>query len=228
MTLSLIALLLVGCAAETVFIILEHRKRMLGALLTKGCASLLFVFAGILAFSRSDNPVFARLIVLGLMLGAVGDVCLNLRFLLAERARTIFLFGISAFLLGHVAYLFALIGLAPLVLLYALPACAVLSVFLIRFVLSRVEVAGAIKIFGILYLCIVFLMAAVAVTLFAFAPQSAGRAVFAAGGVLFAASDVLLVLNQFGKRPYPAFRAMNLSLYYIGQVFICLSIVLLR
>ena len=213
---------------EVIFILFEHKKRMLGALLLKACASMLFVLAGFVAFSLSPTPSFGRLIVLGLMLGALGDVCLNLRFLLSDRSKPIFLLGIGAFLLGHVAYLLALISLAPRALYFALPAAAVLSFFLIRFVLSRVEVKGAIKIFGILYLCVVFLMASVAVTLFAFAPQSIGRAVFALGALLFAASDVLLVLNQFGKRAYPAFRAMNLSLYYLGQVLICLTISLMR
>ena len=213
---------------EVIFILFEHKKRMLGALLLKACASMLFVLAGFVAFSLSPTPSFGRLIVLGLMLGALGDVCLNLRFLLSDRSKPIFLLGIGAFLLGHVAYLLALISLAPRALYFALPAAVILSFFLIRFVLSRVEVKGAIKIFGILYLCVVFLMASVAVTLFAFAPQSIGRAVFALGALLFAASDVLLVLNQFGKRAYPAFRAMNLSLYYLGQVLICLTIALMR
>ena len=225
---ALAVLLVLGCALETVFIVLEQKKCMLGALLLKAGASLLFVVAGFVAFSFAPNPPFGRMIVLGLMLGAIGDVCLNLRFLLPGRAKPIFLFGIGAFLLGHVAYLVALIAFAPAVLLYALPAAAILSFFLIRFVLSRVEVTGVIKIFGIVYLCVVFLMAAVALTLFAFVPQSLGRAVFALGALLFALSDVLLVLNQFGKRPYPAFRAMNLSFYYLGQVFICLTIALMR
>ena len=217
-----------GCAAEAIFIVLEHNKRMLSALLLKGGASMLFVLAGVVAFSLSPDRVFARMIVLGLMLGAVGDVCLNLRFLLTGYARAIFLFGIGAFLLGHVAYLIALIATEPGALLYALPVAAIVSFFLIRFVLSRVEVGGAIKTFGIIYLSVVFLMAAVALTLFAFEPQSTGKALFAVGGLLFAASDVLLVLNQFGKRAYPAFRALNLSLYYLGQICICLTIVFLR
>ncbi len=228
MTAILISLLLLGCAAEAIFILAEHRKRMLGALLLKGCASLLFVLAGVVAFSLAPDRTFARLIVLGLMLGAVGDVCLNLRFLLTGRARAVFLLGIGAFLLGHVAYLIALIAKQPGALLYALPVAAVVSFFLIRFVLSRVAVGGVIKTFGIVYLSVVFLMAAVALTLFAFEPQSTGKALFAVGGLLFAASDVLLVLNQFGKRAYPAFRALNLSLYYLGQICICLTIVFLR
>ena len=225
---SIIALLLFGSAAETVFIILEQRKNMLSALLLKALASLLFVLAGLFAFSLAAPLPYARLVLLGLMLGAIGDVCLNLRFLLTDGAKRVFLFGIAAFLLGHLAYLVALITREPVALLFALPAAAVVSVFLIRFVLSRIEVDGVIKTFGIVYLCVVFLMACVALALFLLEPQNAGRALFAVGGLLFAASDVLLVLGQFGRRTYRGFRALNLSLYYVGQVCICLTIALLH
>ena len=224
----LLALLLVGCILEAIFIVQEQKKRMLASLLLKAGASLFFVLAGFVAYSLAFLPAFGRMIVLGLMLGAIGDVCLNLRFLLTGQARAIFLFGIGAFLLGHIAYLIALIGLDPIALLYALPVAAAVSFMLIRFVLARVEVSGAIKVFGIVYLCVVFLMACVSVALFVLELQSIGRAVFAAGALLFAASDVLLVLNQFGKKTYPSFRALNLSLYYAGQVFICLTIALMR
>ena len=228
MTTTIILLLLFGCAAEIAFIVFEHRKKMLSALLLKALASLLFVLGGLFAFSLAVRPHFARLVLIGLMLGAIGDVCLNLRFLLTDGARRAFLLGIASFLLGHVAYVLALISCAPAALLYALPAAAVVSFFLIRFVLSRIEVDGAIKTFGIVYLCVVFLMACVALTLFLLEPQSVGRAIFAAGGVLFAASDVLLILGQFGRRTYRGFRALNLSLYYVGQVCICLTIALMH
>lgn len=224
----LLLLLLCGCALEAAFIVFEQRKRMLLALLLKGAASLLFVLAGLVGVSITNNFAFARVIVLGLMLGALGDVCLNLRFLLASLGKPTFMLGIGAFLAGHLAYLWALIQLSPLALWYALPVAAIVSFFLLRFVLSRVEVGGAIKMVGIVYLCVVFLMACVALALFVLERTNPGRAVFAAGALLFAASDVLLVLNQFGKRAYPSFRALNLSLYYVGQVCICLSIALLR
>ena len=51
---------------------------------------------------------------------------------------------------------------------------------------------------------------------------------FAVGALLFAASDVLLVLNQFGKQTYRALRPLHLSLYYLGQVCLCLTIALMR
>ena len=145
----LLALLLFGCVIEAIFIVQERKQYLLAALLLKAGASLLFVLAGFVAFSLAFLPSFGRMIVLGLMLGAIGDVCRNLRFLLTGRARLIFLFGIGAFLLGHIAYLVALIGLDPMALLYALPIAAALSFVLIRFVLARIEVSGAIKVFGI-------------------------------------------------------------------------------
>lgn len=228
MTTTIIILLLFGCAAEAAFIVFEHRKKMLSALLLKALASLLFVFGGVLAFSLAVRLNFSRLVIVGLMLGAIGDVCLNLRFLITDGARRAFLFGIASFLLGHIAYVLALVSCAPAALRYALPAAAVISFFLIRFILARIEVDGAIKTFGIVYLCVVFLMASLALALFLQEPQSTGRAIFALGGVLFAASDVLLVLGQFGRRKYPGFRALNLSLYYVGQVCICLTIALMR
>ena len=228
MTTAIIVLLLFGCAAETVFILLEHSKKMLSALLFKALASLLFVLAGVFAFSLATRLSFARLVLVGLMLGAIGDVCLNLRFLITDGAKRAFMLGIASFLLGHVAYVLALVSCAPAALIYALPAAAVVSFFLIRFVLARIEVEGSIKTFGIVYLCVVFLMACVALAMFLLEPQNTGRAIFALGGVLFAASDVLLVLGQFGKRTYRGFRALNLSLYYIGQVCICLTIALMR
>ena len=228
MTTAIIVLLLFGCAAETVFILLEHSKKMLSALLFKALASLLFVLAGVFAFSLATRLSFARLVLVGLMLGAIGDVCLNLRFLITDGAKRAFMLGIASFLLGHVAYVLALVSCAPAALIYALPAAAVVSFFLIRFVLARIEVEGSIKTFGIVYLCVVFLMACVALAMFLLEPQNTGRAIFALGGVLFAASDVLLVLGQFGRRTYRGFRALNLSLYYIGQVCICLTIALMR
>ncbi len=227
--LPLIAILLFfGCATEAVFIMLEHKKKFLAALLCKSAASLAFVISGLLALKFSTLPLYARLVLFGLALGAIGDICLNLRFVVSSRAKPIFLAGIAAFLLGHIAYLIALATRAPSALLYALPAAAVAAVLILRFVLARVDATGTIRIFGIVYLCIVILMAACALALFVLEPQNPGGALFAVGGLLFAASDVLLILNQFGKCPYPAFRALNLSLYYLGQVCIALTIAFMR
>lgn len=224
----MIAAILAGCATEALFIVVEYRKHWLPALLIKCAASLLFLCVGLLALRAAANVPYARLIMIGLALGAVGDVCLNLRHLCAKRARPAFMLGIAAFLLGHVSYVWALAARAPEALLYAAPACAIVSFVVIRFVLRRVNVEGALKLFGIIYLTIVLFMACLAVTLLFTEPANSAYRLFAVGGLLFATSDVLLVLNQFGKRSYPSFRALNLSLYYLGQICIALTIALMR
>jgi len=226
--LPMIALAAVGCVTEAGFIMLEYRKRWLPALLTKGAASLLFLLIGILALRMAADPAYARLVLIGLLFGCIGDVCLNLRHLCGSRAKLVFMIGIAACLIGHFCYIWAMTARMPDSLFYALPACAILSVVVIRFVLRRIQVSGALRTFGIGYLVIVLFMACQAAALFILEPVSAAYRLFALGGLLFAASDVLLVLNQFGKRAYPAFRALNLSLYYAGQLCIAFTIVLLQ
>jgi hypothetical protein len=67
-----------------------------------------------------------------------------------------------------------------------------------------------------------------ALGLLPFDPSNPAYLLFAFGSVLFAGSDVLLILGQFGKRKHPSFRAMNLSFYYVGQICIALTIALVQ
>jgi len=228
MNLLWLAVAAVGCIVEAVFIIEEHRGKMLTAVIVKTVASLLFVLLGVLCAAGAADGAYAGVILAGLVFGAIGDVCLNLRHLAGERGKGVFMAGIAAFLIGHLFYLFALIRRAPQMLLWAAPACAVISALLLWFILKRIEVQGALKSFGILYLVVVFFMASCALGLLVVDAGDPGHWIFALGAVLFAASDVLLVLNQFGRKRYPAFRAMNLSLYYAGQICIALTIALMR
>ena len=223
-----IAVILIGCAVEAVFIVLEKKKKMTAAVALKALASLSFVFLGVLCAAISQDRSYAAMILIGLLFGAIGDICLNLRHLVGSRGKAVFMAGIAAFMIGHLFYLAALIGRAPIMLLWAVPACAVVSALMLRFILKRIEVQGAIRIFGIVYLVVVFLMMCCAVGLLPLRPADPAYLLFALGAVLFAASDVLLVLNQFGKRQYPAFRPMNLSLYYLGQLCIALTIAFMR
>ena len=49
-------------------------------------------------------------------------------------------------------------------------------------------------------------------------------ALFAAGAVLFLVSDIVLILNTFGKETKQSLRICNIMLYYIGQLLIALSL----
>ena len=53
-------------------------------------------------------------------------------------------------------------------------------------------------------------------------------AIFAAGAVLFLVSDIVLILNTFGPESKFSLRITNLSLYYLGQLLIALSLMFLK
>ena len=85
----------------------------------------------------------------------------------------------------------------------------------------------AFKIFGILYIGAIMLMNSVAAGILFSAPSS-HSVVFFIGALLFLISDIVLILNTFGPKQQQKLRVTNLSLYYIGQLLIGLSLQFLR
>ena len=57
---------------------------------------------------------------------------------------------------------------------------------------------------------------------------SAFTAIFAAGAVFFLVSDIVLILNTFGQKTRQSLRVTNISLYYIGQLLIAVSLLFLK
>jgi len=53
-------------------------------------------------------------------------------------------------------------------------------------------------------------------------------AIFALGAALFLISDIVLILNTFGPESKFSLRITNLSLYYLGQLLIALSLLSLK
>jgi uncharacterized membrane protein YhhN len=215
----------VGCILEAVFICYEYAKKPVAAVILKGAASALFVLLGFVCMSASADARFALLVVIGLVFGATGDVLLNLRALAGNAGQKVFMAGIAAFLTGHLLYITALISRGADALWIGVPVCAALSVTLLPFfILRRIEVTGKLKTFGIVYVALVFLMAGCAAGLLILKPFNGGHLLFAIGAALFALSDVILIFHLLGRKKHKAFRALNLSAYYIGQILIALSL----
>ena len=215
-----------GCLFEAVFIRFEYAKKYVPAVILKGVASLLFVALGAVCLAKTADIRFGGLVLAGLVLGAVGDVLLNLRQLAKNAGQKIIMAGIAAFFSGHLLYIAALITRGVNTLYIAVPLCAALSAAVLPFMLKRIEVEGKLKTFGIVYVVLVFLMAGCAAGLLVLQPWNTGHLLFTIGAVLFALSDIILVFHLFGRKKHRAFRALNLSAYYIGQILIALSIML--
>ena len=165
---------------------------------------------------------FARLIVFGLCFGALGDILLNLRFVFPANGQKIFLMGVVAFLAGHILYLCAIVPLSQNLLL-GIVVGVVLAAALLTWIFKVLTVKPILKIFGVLYLGAIVLMTTVAIGNVIADPRAATW-LYAAGGLLFTLSDLVLIFYTFGKVQKFSMRITNLTLYYLGQLLIAFSL----
>ncbi len=195
----------------------EYTENLLLRYVCKPLASAAFVTLGMLAYDSAHT--YSQWIVLGLLLGAGGDVALMFR------SSQSFLLGLVSFLLGHIAYVVAFaclvrvhnwfepLALAPLaaaalVLAYLWPHLGKMRVPVIAYVLAIVlMVVGALAVYraspGVL-------------------PESPARLV-AIGALLFFASDVSVAKGRF-VRARVVDKLWGLPAYYIGQLCIAWSL----
>lgn len=206
-----------------VFIFVEKLERYLVADVIKGVASAFFVLLGILGAFKSNDASFARMVVIGLVIGAIADVLLNLRYVYeGTKAQIAFLAGILVFLLGHIAYIVACVPHCKM-----LPAAVVfgiiLTAFLLYWIFGRIEAKPAFKVFGVFYIGAIVILNCVALVVL-LGSWNAHWLMFFGGTMLFLVSDVIIILNTFGPKSSFAMRIANLMLYYVGQLMIALSL----
>lgn len=207
----------------SVFIYYEKKEKFVIAVILKGLASLMFVLLGYECSKVIGNTEFHKLVKIGLILGLIADILLNLRFVFKAKGKIAFLVGILVFLSGHILYLCALIPTVNNVIL-PLVIGIVLTAIIIKWIFTQIEAAKAFKIFGIFYIGAIVIM-----NCFAFAnliqdPSNTRYIIFTIGAVSFLISDIVLILNTFGKTTKFSLRITNLSLYYIGQLLIAYSL----
>lgn len=206
-----------------VFLWQESKRNYVPAVVLKGLASACFVLLGFLLQGGSRT---ADLIVAGLLLGCAADVLLNLRYVFEKKGQLIFLVGILVFLSGHILYLAAILPGAQHWLLCVL-AGLVLTALLMWWIFRRITAKKAFKIFGVVYIGAIMLLNCVAIGNLVADPDPF-TALFAAGSALFLVSDIVLILNTFGKETKQSLRVVNISLYYLGQLLIALSLLFLK
>lgn len=219
--LIILCLLLAGA-----FIAVEHKQKYVPAVILKGLASACFVALGLITSKICGDARIAKLVVTGLLLGAVADVLLNLRFVFPEKIGSkVFLVGILVFLAGHIFYLAALIPHCPNVWLY-IAVGAVLTALTMMWIFKKISAKKAFKIFGVFYIGAIMIMTYVALGAL-IGNGGKGHIMFFIGAVLFLVSDIVLILNTFGKETKFSLRITNLTLYYLGQLTIAMSLLFL-
>ncbi len=221
MPLAFLLLALASC-----FMYVEYKKKFVAAVALKASASFCFIVFGILSGSLASDSLFANPIIIGLILGGIADVLLNLRFVFEKHGKKLFLTGILFFLGGHILYVTALISRCDS-LLPCILAGTLLTALVLAWLFSKITVGLTFKIFGIFYIGAIMLMNSIAAGVLLAFPSSFS-VLFFIGALSFLVSDIVLILNTFGPRQQQNLRVVNLSLYYVGQLLIALSLQLLR
>ena len=169
----------------------------------------------LLFFAVIGRPesTFARWVTAGIALSVIGDVALLSN---SDRA---FIAGLVAFLLAHVAYVIAFLGVAvwsPHVAIVAVVMVAS-SLLLLRAIWKG---AAGMHAATIAYATVITTMVVSASATvggpYLMAPYAA------AGAVLFYISDSSLALNRF-RRPVPHIALWAMGVYWLGQLGIAIA-----
>jgi uncharacterized membrane protein YhhN len=206
MPLTVIALL--APVLLILLLIFEKRERIGGKLLVKALLSGLFVLTAVAAASGISAYIF--IVVIGLMLCLVGDVCL------AFPQQAAFRIGLVAFLLGHVAYSVAFASTAyPNWGLWIAAAVALPVSSLVYYRLQ--PFLGRMKTAVMAYIVVITVMVIAAAGVFGDMHLALpGRFLVLNGAFSFYLSDIFVARQRFVQ---PSFtnRLIGLPLYYLGQ-----------
>lgn len=228
MTTLEIILLCVCATLAIVFIVARTLKGGLGAFILKTVASFGFVTSGILGIVTSchlcsTTKLALGLIVIGLLLGMIGDMVLDLKVVYPDSDKYYLNTGMTSFFLGHACYVVAFSMLSGLDTLLV-PVLIALGVAI---VLTTLTIAPAKKIglnFGkyliqaTTYSLILTFAMAYSLIL---AINGAGLWLTFIGLALFFLSDIVLSFQYFGgKIANKPMIAINHALYYAAQIIL--------
>ena len=185
----------------------------------KACASALFVAGALIFTVAAGGGFFAGMMLAALICGAFGDVFLSFRGFKKELLFISFLTGGLFFFAGHILYLVLFFSLAPLNLwLLFLPAAFI--VLPIIFAKPIGNAFGTTKVVPLacLYAAAVGLVVMATLNLLIAEPSLKTGLLFTAG-VLFAASDTVLTLNNALKDEKRKLQTSYIvaALYYSAQ-----------
>lgn len=217
---------LLAAIAAALFTRVAYIGRPFGKLCTKTLASVGFLLVGILCAcatplgpGRTSYTVF---MLIGLILGLVGDVSLAYQEVFPRQKERYFLVGLGAFLMGHLFYIAAFAFLPQSGALWLLVAVLLFLALLCAQRFFRVDL-GTMRLPVYAYTAVISIMAGLASGTAVGGQNLQGWLVCIAAW-LFVFSDAVLALLYFGRPRGRWLTAANLASYYLAQLLLALSI----
>jgi len=217
----------------SIFIYLIIKNRRLDGFYLKGLTSFSFIFLyaydvyHILVNSLSEiNESIAVMIVaigLGLVMGLIGDLFLEIQYFYPIRRTKQIKYGMIVFGFGHLFYLAALAELINFNLLSLVIGLVMTLLTYIGAIVLKLDF-GKLKLFTYGYSFVIFTMVGQSIFQAIDLNASTFSIVFMVGAIFFGISDLLLAPIYFKKESNNIFVIANLGTYYLGQALIALSI----
>ena len=220
----LAVLLSLGCVLSARFFLGAYsEENFIKAFWLKGAAAVFFVAVGAVLLWVKGMTVYTGLTLGGLFLGLLGDQLLAMRLIHRCYHDLFFTVGAASFAVGHFLYMAALHNTGTVKIFVVLPV--LFAAMLISYVYGKKNGTdfGEKTITAVAYICVVLLMASVAICV-AVRTVSVAGFLFALGGILFSVSDNILCAYCYGKKPvWKMNRDLHIA-YYGAQLAIAWSI----
>lgn len=179
--------------------------------------SLMLILILYYAFNTRNFPSVKYLIIVALVFSWLGDVIL----LLDKQYKTLFVYGLIAFLVAHIFYIFYFWRIRKLNFVTKLPNALIFigiagySLALFAYVAPN---ARNLLIPVAVYALIISIMFAVSFTAFDFSKHDFGK-ICVAGSLLFLVSDSILAINRFVS-PFSLAPVFIMLTYAVAQLLI--------
>lgn len=225
--------LVLGIICTAFFLVKRGVKVPLHVAVLKGVTSILFITTGFAAFIQNDNctKLFAFLIIIGGIFGAMGDIALDLKYVFSQKGDEWLLIGITSFLIGHIFYAasmifnfefmwyhyaFAFLGGG----VFALLAATTEGLLKVKY--------GKFKKITVLYIGMLGFSVSLSFISMLYTDFSAFSIMLFAGMLMFIVSDAFLAGIYFGtqKKPGKIEIFLNHLFYYIAQFLLASSLLI--
>lgn len=220
-----------GAVFLILFIAKCKNERSVGGVFLKNAVSIFFILTAAVGLIQNPSRVeYGVMILVGLAFGMLGDIYLDQKWVYPNDMKKYLYAGFVSFGIGHLFYIPAMVRAAGIELKWLLiPAAAGLVVAVGNLLLEKPmkQNFGEYKAIVTVYGFILAFMAATAVTCAVLTGEKT-FIVFAAGGVFFLLSDLILSPMYFGEgKNTPMNFILNHVTYYLGQYLIAFSVSLL-
>jgi uncharacterized membrane protein YhhN len=193
----------------------ETRESTLGKLLTKTPLSILFIVTALL--QPHPDQWYFHFIFIALFFCLAGDV-----FLALPMKRT-FLFGLVAFLIGHILYIIAFTYLADVKAWANMGTPIILIVSAVVYGIFRPHLKDMTYPVLVYVIVISLMLCGALAVLLTPADERLGPVLVFTGALLFYLSDLFVARDRFMGRS-PVNRWIGLPLYYGGQFMLAFSV----